>query len=144
MTNANERSVGGTHYKGPQIEHWDYTIIALNNKYLEGNITKYVARHRKKHGLQDLQKAKHYLQKLRESVHVVPVVPGNNPQIMNAFILRFCDQNQLSPIEEGIMLLMANWSRPDHLATIDAMIDDLIALATDRAAEPDSSYTNQG
>lgn len=140
MTNANARSVGGTHYKGPQIEHWDYAVIALNNRYLEGNITKYVARHRLKHGTQDLEKAKHYLQKLRESVHVVPVVPPNNPVIMNSFILRFCDQNNLSPIEQGIMLLMADWKTTDDLQAIDRMIDELLELS----GEPGPSYVNQG
>jgi len=61
---ANSNQVGGTHYQSP-IQTWDY-IIANDLNYLEGNIVKYVSRHRQKHGVEDLRKAMHYLQKLIE------------------------------------------------------------------------------
>jgi hypothetical protein len=64
---ANERQVGGDHYKGDGEEHWD-RVIRLKLNYLEGNITKYIERARKKNGIQDLLKAKHYLEKLIEEV----------------------------------------------------------------------------
>lgn len=66
---ANERQVGGSHYKtdGEGEEHWD-RVIRLKLNYLEGNITKYIERARKKNGLQDILKAKHYLEKLIEEV----------------------------------------------------------------------------
>lgn len=62
---ANDRQVGGTHYKDQAIEPWDY-VLANGLGYLEGNIVKYVTRHRAKHGVQDLEKAQHYLEKLIE------------------------------------------------------------------------------
>jgi hypothetical protein len=62
---ANEQQVGGDHYKGAATEPWDY-ILQHNLGYLEGNIIKYVTRHTKKNGLEDLKKAQHYLQKLIE------------------------------------------------------------------------------
>lgn len=61
---ANDRQVGGDHYKAP-IQHWDY-VISNDLGYLEGQITKYVTRWRKKGGLEDLEKARHYLEKLIE------------------------------------------------------------------------------
>jgi len=61
---ANDNQVGGDHYKG-EIQHWDWAV-SENLGYLEGCITKYVARWRKKNGLQDLEKAQHYLTKLIE------------------------------------------------------------------------------
>ena len=61
---ANERQVGGAHY-GSAIQHWDY-VIANDLDYFQGQITKYVTRHKKKHGLQDLEKAKHFLEKYIE------------------------------------------------------------------------------
>jgi hypothetical protein len=62
---ANEEQVGGDHYKNKAIQPWDY--IASNNLgYLEGCIIKYVSKYKKKDGIQDLQKAAHYLQKLME------------------------------------------------------------------------------
>jgi hypothetical protein len=47
------------------IQPWDF-IIANNLGYLEGNIIKYVTRHKEKGGIEDLKKAQHYLQKLIE------------------------------------------------------------------------------
>jgi hypothetical protein len=61
---ANDRQVNGNHYKLP-IEPWDY-IVANDLGYLEGNIVKYISRYKNKNGLQDLQKALHYLEKLIE------------------------------------------------------------------------------
>lgn len=61
---ANQRQVGGRHYK-TQIEHWDWAA-ANDLDYFQGAITKYVARWKKKDGIQDLEKAAHYLQKYLE------------------------------------------------------------------------------
>ena len=54
--------VGGTHYKSP-IDPDKY-IAANNLTFREGNIVKYVTRHRKKNGLEDLLKARDYLDRL--------------------------------------------------------------------------------
>jgi hypothetical protein len=55
----------GDHYENKAIQPWDY--IASNNLgYLEGCIVKYVSRYKEKGGMQDLEKAAHYLQKLIE------------------------------------------------------------------------------
>lgn len=62
---ANDMQVGGSHYSEGSIQPWDF-IVSNNIGYLEGNIIKYVARWRKKGGIEDLRKAGHYLQKLIE------------------------------------------------------------------------------
>ena len=62
---ANEKQVGGNHYRGKAIQPWDY-IVGNKLGYLEGNIIKYVSRWKDKNGVQDLEKALHYLQKLIE------------------------------------------------------------------------------
>lgn len=62
---ANESQVGGTHYNKRQIQPWDY-IVANDLGFLEGSIIKYVTRYRDKNGIQDLEKAKHFLEKLIE------------------------------------------------------------------------------
>lgn len=61
---ANDKQINGDHYRGA-IQTWDY-IVANDLGFLEGNIVKYVTRFRKKNGIQDLEKAQHYLQKLIE------------------------------------------------------------------------------
>lgn len=50
------KEVGGTHYEQMKIEPVDY-IMANNMNFLEGNVIKYVTRHRLKNGKQDLEKA---------------------------------------------------------------------------------------
>lgn len=62
---ANEIQVGGDHYKFKTIQPWDF-IAANNLGFFEGNIVKYVTRWRDKAGVDDLRKAKHYLEKLIE------------------------------------------------------------------------------
>lgn len=64
MSKANERQVGGQHYATP-IQHWDF-VVANDIPYLEAQVIKYVCRHKKKNGVQDLEKAAHFLQKLIE------------------------------------------------------------------------------
>ena len=62
---ANDVQVAGTHYKSKAIQPWDY-IVGNDLGYLEGNIVKYVSRWKDKGGIDDLKKARHYLDKLIE------------------------------------------------------------------------------
>jgi hypothetical protein len=57
--------VAGDHYKDMPIQPVEY-IHANALGYLEGNVVKYISRWRKKGGLADLQKAKHYVELLIE------------------------------------------------------------------------------
>lgn len=65
MPNANARQVGGDHYKKAAIEPWDY-IVANNMGFLDGSVVKYVTRFRSKDGIKDLEKARHFIDKLIE------------------------------------------------------------------------------
>lgn len=60
---TNAIQIGGDHYKSKGIQPWDY-IAANDLDYFQGNVIKYVTRFREKNGIQDLEKAQHYLQKL--------------------------------------------------------------------------------
>ena len=57
---ALQTQVGGTHYKDCAIQPAEY-IHSNNIPYLEGCVIKYITRHRRKGGAQDLEKAKHYI-----------------------------------------------------------------------------------
>ena len=61
---ANDKQVGGTHYLRA-IQPWDF-IAANGIGFFEGNVIKYVTRWRDKAGVDDLKKARHYLDKLIE------------------------------------------------------------------------------
>jgi hypothetical protein len=75
QSSANSRQVGGKHYK-TKIEHWDF-VLANNIPYLEAVAIKYIFRHKGKGGRQDLEKAKHYIEKMIE--HYYPPPLRGNP-----------------------------------------------------------------
>lgn len=63
---ANERQVAGEHYlKHGDFQPWDAWWKWRLNPF-QAAIIKHVARYQDKMGMQDLEKAKHYLEKLIE------------------------------------------------------------------------------
>ena len=67
---ANERQVDGSHYKG-KLQHWDI-VHQADLDYFQAQILRYIMRHRKKHGLLDLQKAQHFIEKYIELEYPEP------------------------------------------------------------------------
>ncbi len=64
---ANEKQIGGTHYKRHgDLQPWD-VVLKWNLGYLEGTALKYIARWRDKGGIDDIKKAIHFLEKLVET-----------------------------------------------------------------------------
>lgn len=59
--------VGGDHYASSSgKEHWDLMWEMYGESWFIGNITKYLFRYKNKNGMEDLKKAKSYLDKLIE------------------------------------------------------------------------------
>ena len=58
-----KEQVGGSHYKGFKIQPVEY-CHANGLGFLEGNVIKYVTRHKEKNGREDLLKARHFLNML--------------------------------------------------------------------------------
>ena len=91
---ANEKQIGGGHYKGRKIQHWDY---AAQLPYLEGLATKYIDRHARKGGREDLQKAIHTIEKMIEEYYPDPS-PGDE---LHALLMQksqqLADDPDLSP-----------------------------------------------
>jgi hypothetical protein len=61
-----KKQVGGNHYKNYKIQPVEF-IIKNNIGFVEGNIIKYVLRFKEKGGVNDLEKAKHYIELLIDS-----------------------------------------------------------------------------
>ena len=63
-------SINPSHYKGEGIECIDYIKQTMSKEaflgYLEGNVVKYRHRYRNKNGIEDLRKARWYLDRLIE------------------------------------------------------------------------------
>jgi len=62
--------IGGNHYKNKKIQPWEAMEAWMSDEqfagFLRGNAIKYLARCEEKGGIEDLEKAKHYLDKLIE------------------------------------------------------------------------------
>ncbi|MBB3802041.1 hypothetical protein FHR47_002289 [Xanthomonas arboricola] len=68
VLSALERQVGGQHYRQGGIQPVQF-IESNGLGFCEGNIIKYVSRHRAKGGAEDLKKARHYIELLLELVY---------------------------------------------------------------------------
>lgn len=124
---ANDKQVGGQHYKGSTFQHWDL-IDQHGIGYLEGCATKYVSRWRKKNGEEDLQKALHYVEKLMETSRPPQ---GHAPA---REIADFCDMNGLDDIESHIMQCLCGPHTYARLADARDGIQVLIKQARELAA----------
>lgn len=71
MSKADDRQVGGDHYKVLGVQPWHIMEAVLTREefigFLKGNIIKYGMRNGSKdNSMMDAQKAVHYMQKLKE------------------------------------------------------------------------------
>ena len=62
---ASKEQVGGSHYVSMAVQPIDY-ILANNLGFVEGCVIKYVSRWKSKGGVEDLKKARHFLDLLIE------------------------------------------------------------------------------
>ena len=63
---ALDKQVGGSHYKDCVIQPVDY-IVKNNLDFLEGNVVKYITRHKTKgEGRKDIEKVIHYAELILE------------------------------------------------------------------------------
>lgn len=91
---ANDTQIGGNHYKATDEqlarakccgfdkapEPWDFSYIRGHNN-LQTGIIKYVDRYKHKKGLEDLEKAKHYLEKLIEIEKAKKPIPVKDMRV---------------------------------------------------------------
>ena len=146
---ANDTQVAGTHYRSA-LQHWDLAH-ELDLGYFEGQITKYLTRHRSKKGKEDLEKAVHFTKKLKE----LAVLEGKQPRHKYGTIARFSEYasvNKLLPLELLCIMSVCSWSMVQDL---DMLLDRMSKLMNDcyppipepevtDGSAPDGSYVNQG
>jgi hypothetical protein len=132
MGNPNERQVGGGHYRS-KFQHWDFVLGVLGGRYLEGCLTKYASRWRKKNGLQDLDKAEHYLDKLLSTVeanqNTYRGTPDEGIRPAARMARAFSEANDLNEHETAIMVRVATWRTLADLEAIRVHIAQLRLLA---------------
>lgn len=66
LTGVNEKQVGGDHYDKNGEQHWDRIYRLYGRGYFIGCATKYLERYHLKNGKEDLEKAIHFIEKLKE------------------------------------------------------------------------------
>lgn len=111
---ANERQVGGGHYQAA-FQHWDL-VARLGLGYFEGQVTKYVTRHRKKNGRQDAEKALHFLEKLIELSNAGEVKPpAKRPGDLYRLLGQYSSDNGLTMQEDTIIKSVSTWLLPMDL-----------------------------
>lgn len=127
MSEANKTQVGGNHYRA-EIQHWDFILDNFGPGYLIGCATKYLARWRKKNGLEDLEKARHYTVKLLEAhrqgrapapTSLIPVKPAD-----------FATANDLTELETCAITALVGWADERGLMSAVELIDLLIEEAS--------------
>lgn len=141
---ANEMQVAGNHYAGT-YQHWDFVNEALCGCYMEGQITRYVSRWRKKNGVQDLQKALHYTDKLLEMEASGAAESFNDRRteaeadMAMAATMRFTNSAELLPREQEIMHLCATWTSRQELVEVRNLLLLMISEATNAVPAPATS-----
>lgn len=99
MIAANERQVGGDHYASSTgVQHWDL----FGADYLIGYAVKYM-RWRKKGGVEDLEKAIHVIEKLREEYKVGQGAGRQRPDYDTQLVAAWCDGVGLDWVERTIV-----------------------------------------
>lgn len=160
MSLTNQTQVGGTHYKNP-FQHWDL-CHELDLGYFEGQISKYITRHRFKKGREDADKALHFCMKLIELVATGGRMPRHR-MVSFARMTQYAEANHLLPIEYACINSVCNWQFLEDLHMLQARIERLIAecyvsvtfvnvpvaqpavlSVADLGEEPGAGYVDQG
>lgn len=122
MSKANETQVGGTHYQS-KFQHWDFIAQGFGVGYFKGVVTKYLVRWRKKNGKEDLQKARHYLEKLAELID-----DGTVPALLPwADAALFCASNDLEIRDAAVVSMVCDAKSREDLVWALMSIDEMIA-----------------
>lgn len=75
---STSQQVGGTHYKDMAIQPVEF-IHRNEIGFIEGSVIKYVCRWRNKGGVEDLRKARHFLDLLIEMEQAKPATRTESP-----------------------------------------------------------------
>ena len=119
MNEALTKQVGGQHYKNVGCQVVELSVLADLNPF-QFNIIKYVMRHHYKNGVEDLQKAQHYVEL------AVELKPKNRVNIKG--IVYFCAANKLDVTYSMFCYAVATHDWNEVTKYINDFIEDYITL----------------
>lgn len=132
MTDANAIQFGGSHYKrGGDYQHWDW-VAEAELSYYEACATKYVSRHRLKNGMEDLNKAGHFVQKMMElrEAGKIQSIFHRRGQSYTGTSRKFAATNELSHHEAAFCEILSNWTCQAELRKALEIVETLKANLT--------------
>lgn len=132
-TDPNRYQVGGKHYKGALIQHWDI-CAEYDVGYLEGCATKYLLRWREKGGLDDLAKVQHYFEKLVDVVTRKGYKrAGYRPVVPEVKLAALFEVHDSGPLEIDLVRLFFRWTVGDF-SLMRQLLEQLIKQAREEMA----------
>lgn len=141
--------IGGNHY-GTKYGHWDYCKDA-GTGYLEGHATKYLYRWRRKGGIQDLEKALSFVEKLTVGNEETNCDRGQGEYA--DLLDRFFDENDVPFQEKVLIMCVINWEKYSDLVETRNALVEFISAAVKEATmsklalnhdDATRAYVNQG
>ncbi len=123
--NPYQRQEAGTHYVNMGMQPFHFAMV---NGWDAGafSILKYLSRHRTKNGLEDLKKARHFVDLRQAEIDVSPTCAASAIP-MGAYIR----ENKLSGFDASALILLDDWvfaecgdSRFALLETIDLLMSE--------------------
>ena len=112
--------IGGNHYKGLKIEPVELWA-ALDLNAFQGSIVKYVMRYKDKNGKQDLLKAKHYIEYIKQ---LTPKTFTPDTKEAAEYLERFIKENELSEAIEGVIVDVVYEDYDNALIWINGLISE--------------------
>jgi hypothetical protein len=107
-----QKQIGGNHYQQFPFQPTEF-IHKMGLNFCQGNVIKYVCRYKFKNGLQDLEKALHYAEMLKDFHAEGYGETYNFERIDNPIVKTFFDKNSwvLNPMQVMIIkqVLLSNY-----------------------------------
>lgn len=140
MASANDYQVGGSHYQSA-YQHWDWALDVEANP-MQYQITKYL-RARKKGGLQDMAKLKHFIQKFKEQRAAGRDYPPSRirEHLRMAATVAWCKENGMDSAETEVALTVIMTPTVEKLGNLLGVVDGMMerqAKVEDAARGSDS------
>jgi hypothetical protein len=115
------KQIGGDHYGGNEFQHWDM-VAQCGTDYFAAVATKYLRRWRDAGGVQDIQKAITYVDKLLST----PCEPSSDPASVDEFMTQYIEINSIPPREARASRLLFGWQTTMDLLEARAIMAEII------------------
>lgn len=126
---ANDRQVGGSHYRG-NYQHWDWSQD-IDLRGLAYAATKYIVRYKKKDGRQGLEKALHYIEKMREDGATNPYLSsgawGTPADDIDDLTIKLSIDQILDSTQHSLLLSIAKAKGPEDLVPVIDKLESMLA-----------------